>query len=79
MVFEIILVIKEIFEEIFLEIVFDVIDYGIVLIGGGVLLKNFFEVIVDEIKVLVFIVNELFDCVVVGIGELFKSIDVMKK
>ena len=71
--------IKETLEETSPEIASDVIDHGIVLTGGGALLKNLSEVIADETKVPVFIANEPLDCVAVGTGESLKSIDVMKK
>lgn len=76
---EIISAIKETLEETSPEIASDVIDHGIVLTGGGALLKNLSEVIADETKVPVFIANEPLDCVAVGTGESLKSIDVMKK
>jgi len=71
--------IKETLEETSPEIAADVIDHGIVLTGGGALLKNFSEVIADATKVPVSIANDPLDCVAAGTGESLKSIDVMKK
>ncbi|WP_010622803.1 rod shape-determining protein [Paucilactobacillus suebicus] len=76
---EIITAIKETLEETSPEIAADVIDHGIVLTGGGALLKHLPEVIANETKVPVFIASEPLDCVAIGTGESLKSIDVMKK
>jgi len=75
---EIIVAIKETLEETSPEIAADVIDHGIVLTGGGALLKNIDEVISRETQVPVFIASEPLDAVVVGTGEALKSIDVLK-
>ena len=71
--------IKGTLEETSPEIAADVIDHGIVLTGGGSLLKNLPDVISDATKVPVFIANDPLDCVAIGTGESLKSIDVMKK
>ncbi len=71
--------IKGTLEETSPEIAADVIDHGIVLTGGGALLKHLPDVIADATKVPVFIANDPLDCVVTGTGESLKSIDVMKK
>lgn len=75
----IITAIKGTLEETSPEIAADVIDHGIVLTGGGALLKNLPDVIADATKVPVFIANDPLDCVAIGTGESLKSIDVMKK
>ena len=71
--------IKGTLEETSPEIAADVIDHGIVLTGGGALLKHLPEVIADATKVPVFIAYAPLDCVAIGTGESLKSIDVMKK
>ena len=71
--------IKGTLEETTPEIAADVIDHGIVLTGGGALLKHLPDVIADATKVPVFIANDPLDCVAIGTGESLKSIDVMKK
>ena len=71
--------IKGTLEETSPEIAADVIDHGIVLTGGGALLKHLPDVIADATKVPVFIANDPLDCVATGTGESLKSIDVMKK
>lgn len=75
----IIAAIKGTLEETSPEIAADVIDHGIVLTGGGALLKHLPDVIADATKVPVFIATDPLDCVAIGTGESLKSIDVMKK
>ena len=75
----IITAIKGTLEETSPEIAADVIDHGIVLNGGGALLKHLPDVIADATKVPVIIANDPLDCVAIGTGESLKSIDVMKK
>ena len=76
---EIIAAIKGTLEETSPEIAADVIDHGIVLTGGGALLKHLPEVIAEAPKVPVFIANDPLDCVAIGTGESLKSIDAMRK
>ncbi len=76
---DIIEAVKETLEETSPEIAADVIDHGIVLTGGGALLRNLAEVISDATKVPVFIAQDPLDCVVIGTGESLKNIDAMKK
>ena len=78
-VLDIITAIKETLEETSPEIAADVIDHGIVLTGGGALLKHLPDVISDETKVPVFIAQDPLDCVTIGTGESLKNIDVLKK
>lgn len=74
----IILSVREVLEETPPEISADVIDHGIVLTGGGALLKNIAEVISAEAEVPVFIANDPLDCVSIGTGETLKNINVYK-
>ncbi|UDM31731.1 rod shape-determining protein [Lentilactobacillus laojiaonis] len=76
---EIISTIKETLEETSPEIAADVIDHGIVLTGGGALLRNLADVIADATQVPVSIAKDPLDCVAVGTGESLKSIDIIKK
>lgn len=75
----IVVAVRETLEETSPEISADVIDHGIVLTGGGALLKNIGDVIAEETDVPVFIANEPLDCVALGTGESLKHIDVYKK
>ncbi len=76
---DIIVAIKETLEQTSPEIAADVIDHGIVLTGGGALLKNLPEVISEATKVPVFIAQDPLDCVAIGTGESLKNIEVMRK
>ena len=66
---DIIVAIKETLEQTSPEIAADVIDHGIVLTGGGALLKHLPEVISEATKVPVFIAQDPLDCVAIGTGE----------
>ncbi len=76
---DIIVAIKETLEQTPPEIAADVIDHGIVLTGGGALLKNLPEVISEATKVPVFIAQDPLDCVAIGTGESLKNIEVMRR
>jgi rod shape-determining protein MreB and related proteins len=76
---EIIGTVKETLEETSPEIAADVIDHGIVLTGGGALLKNLPHVISEATRVPVSIAKNPLDCVAIGTGESLKSIDIMKR
>jgi len=76
---DIIVAIKETLEQTSPEIAADVIDHGIVLTGGGALLKNLPDVISEATKVPVFIAQDPLDCVAVGTGESLKNIEVMRR
>lgn len=75
----IIVAVRETLEETSPEISADVIDHGIVLTGGGALLKNMGDVIAEETDVPVFVANEPLDCVALGTGESLKHINMYKK
>lgn len=74
-----VIAIKETLEETPPEIAADVVDHGIVLTGGGALLKHLPEVITSETGLPVFIAPEPLDSVAIGTGEALKNIDVLKK
>jgi len=57
------------------ELAADIMDRGIVLSGGGALLKNIDQVISDETKIPVFIADHPLDSVAIGTG---KSLNYMK-
>lgn len=76
---DIIVAIKETLEQTSPEIAADVIDHGIVLTGGGALLKHLPEVISEATKVSVFIAQDPLDCVAIGTGESLKNIEVMRR
>ncbi|RMC39843.1 rod shape-determining protein [Lactobacillus sp. ESL0236] len=76
---DIIVAIKETLEQTSPEIAADVIDHGIVLTGGGALLKNLPDVISEATKVPVFIAQDPLDCVAIGTGESLKNIEIMRR
>ena len=76
---EIITAVRETLEETTPEISADIIDHGIVLTGGGALLKNISGVISDSTKVPVFVAQDPLDCVAIGTGESLKNLDVIKR
>ncbi|WEV71509.1 rod shape-determining protein [Lactobacillus sp. ESL0785] len=76
---DIIIAIKETLEQTSPEIAADVIDHGIVLTGGGALLKNLPDVISEATKVPVFIAQDPLDCVAIGTGESLKNIEVIRR
>lgn len=61
------------------ELSADVMERGIVLTGGGALLKNLDKVISDETNMPVFIAENPLDCVATGTGMALEHIDLMKR
>ena len=60
------------------ELSADVMERGIVLTGGGALLRNLDKVISDETKMPVFIAEDPLDCVAIGTGKALDSIDLIR-
>lgn len=61
------------------ELSSDVMERGIVLTGGGALLKDLDKVISEETNMPVFIADEPLDCVAIGTGKALDNFDVIKK
>lgn len=61
------------------ELSSDVMERGIVLTGGGALLKNLDKVISEETNMPVFIADEPLDSVAIGTGKALDNFDVIKK
>ncbi|WP_174919283.1 rod shape-determining protein [Jeotgalibaca ciconiae] len=76
---DIITSIKQVLEETPPEISADVINHGIIVTGGGSLLRDLASVISKEVLVPVIIANDPLECVVLGTGESLKNIDVLKR
>ncbi len=57
------------------ELSADVMDRGIVLSGGGALLRGIDEVISDETKMPTFVAEEPLDSVAIGTGKALEYID----
>jgi rod shape-determining protein MreB and related proteins len=60
------------------ELASDIMDRGIVLTGGGALLRNLDKVISEETKMPVLIAEDPLDCVAVGTGKALDHIDLFK-
>ncbi|MFD1705576.1 rod shape-determining protein [Siminovitchia sediminis] len=60
------------------ELAADIMDRGIVLAGGGALLRNLDKVISDETKMPVIIAEEPLDCVAIGTGKALDHIHLFK-
>lgn len=71
----IIVAIKDTLEKTPPELSADIMDRGIVLTGGGALLKNLDQVISDETKIPVFLADNPLDSVAIGTGQ---SLDYIK-
>ena len=61
------------------ELSADIIDRGIILTGGGSLLKNLDKRIREETKLPVFITDDPLTTVVLGAGKLLDDIELLKK
>ena len=53
-------------------------DRGIVLTGGGALLRNLDKVISEETKMPVLVAEDPLDCVAIGTGKALDNIDLFK-
>lgn len=61
------------------ELSADVMERGIVLTGGGALLKNLDKVISDETQMPVIIAEDPLDCVAIGTGKALDNIDQIRR
>jgi rod shape-determining protein MreB len=71
-------VVKLTLEETPPELASDIIERGIMLTGGGALLKNLDKVLIEETNIPVFIAQDPLDCVAVGIGRALDQIHLFK-
>ncbi|MFC4320949.1 rod shape-determining protein [Litchfieldia salsa] len=60
------------------ELAADIMDRGIVLTGGGALLRNLDKVISEETSMPVLIAEDPLDCVAIGTGKALDHIDLFK-
>ena len=61
------------------ELSADIIDRGIILTGGGSLLKNVDKRLREETKLPVFITEDPLTAVVLGAGKMLDDVDLLKK
>ena len=71
--------VKDVLEQTPPEISADVIDHGIVLTGGGAILRHLAEMISKETQVPAFVANDPLDCVALGTGAILANPSLMKK
>lgn len=71
--------VKDVLEQTPPEISADVIDHGIVLTGGGAMLRHLAEMISKETQVPAFVANDPLDCVALGTGVILANPSLMKK
>jgi rod shape-determining protein MreB len=60
------------------ELTADIMDRGIMLTGGGALLRNLDKVISEEIQIPVLVADHPLDCVAVGTGKALDNIQLFK-
>lgn len=60
------------------ELAADILERGILLTGGGAMLRDLNEVLSIETKIPVFIADNPLDCVVNGTAEVFKNLHLLK-
>ena len=66
---------KNVLEKTPPELSADIIDRGVILTGGGALLHGIDQLLMEELKVPVFIAENPMDCVAVGTGIMLDNID----
>ena len=76
---QILAAVKDVLEQTPPEISADVIDHGIVLTGGGAMLRHLAEMISKETQVPAFVANDPLDCVALGTGAILANPSLMKK
>ena len=66
---------KNVLEKTPPELSADIIDRGIIITGGGALLHGMDQLLIEELKVPVFIAENPMDCVAIGTGIMLDNID----
>lgn len=69
---------REALEKILSELCVDIYDRGIVLIGGGALLRNLDHRLRDDIGLLVLVVENPFTFVVFGVGMMLLDMELLR-
>ena len=76
---EVINAVKKVFQETPPELAADIMDKGMVLSGGGALLRNLDQLITKTIGVPTYVADDPLFCVIKGIGMALDNLDVYKK
>ena len=76
---EVINAIKKVFQETPPELAADIMDKGMVLSGGGALLRNLDQLITKTIGVPTYVADDPLFCVIKGIGIALDNLDVYKR
>ena len=61
------------------ELAADIVDKGIVLAGGGALLRNLDQLLREETGLPVVIAEDPLSCVVLGSGKVLDELDLLKQ
>ncbi len=77
-VYAIVEAVKYTLEQTLPELSADIIERGIVLTGGGGLLRNLDRIISDQTNIPVFVAENPLDCVAIGTGKSLDHIDLFK-
>lgn len=78
-IFNIVDAIKSTLEKTPPELASDIMEFGIMLTGGGALLEGLDRLIIKETGIPVHIADNPLDCVAIGTGKALDSIEVLKK
>lgn len=76
---EVINAVKKVFQETPPELAADIMDKGMVLSGGGALLRNLDQLITKTIGVPTYVADDPLFCVIKGIGTALDNLDIYKK
>jgi rod shape-determining protein MreB len=71
--------VKAVLERIPPELSVDIIEKGMVLTGGGALLKNLDKILSEECGVPVSVIEDPLSSVVLGVGKVIENIELLKK
>ena len=70
---------KNVLEKTPPELSADIIDRGVIITGGGALLHGIDQLLMEELKVPVFVAENPIDCVAIGTGIMLNNIDKIRR